>query len=301
MAALRTGKIDVLHNLSPEDAESMMSTSHDLLSVQRETDGGDAIYMRTDKADLPFDDIKVRQALMMATDFESIRDQYYGGNAQILTFPVPFNKEYADAYLSLEEAPDVVKELYVHNPQKARQYLADAGYPEGFKTTIICRNTTEHVEYLSIIKDQWGEVGVELELLPQEPGAYNSFYRGRKQDALMSRPTGPIGSIYCGNAIGGAAAANASYVDDPVCNEARDQMRLNAVFKPAEADSIHKELMKYVLEQSWAIPSVQHPWYNLWWPWLKNYHGELSPGYDNTYHFAKYVWIDYDLKDSMGY
>ena len=38
-----------------------------------------------------------------------------------------------------------------------------------------------------------------------------------------------------------------------------------------------------------------------WWPWVKNYHGELSVGIINEYAENMYIWIDQDLKKSMGY
>jgi hypothetical protein len=65
------------------------------------------------------------------------------------------------------------------------------------------------------------------------------------------------------------------------------------------ADSIHRELMKYVLDQAWAIPFPKAPGYRLWWPWLKNYRNEFSIGYWNEGNWAKWVWIDQDLKEQM--
>jgi peptide/nickel transport system substrate-binding protein len=67
------------------------------------------------------------------------------------------------------------------------------------------------------------------------------------------------------------------------------------------ADPVHKELMKYVLDQAWAIPTPHSPMYYTWWPWLKNYNGEQSVGYASHYNWTKYVWIDLGLKKSMGY
>ena len=68
-----------------------------------------------------------------------------------------------------------------------------------------------------------------------------------------------------------------------------------------EAQAIYKELMKYVLDQAWAIPTVQAPLYRFWWPWLKNYHGEDTLGYWNPNKWTQYVWIDQELQKSMGY
>jgi peptide/nickel transport system substrate-binding protein len=56
-----------------------------------------------------------------------------------------------------------------------------------------------------------------------------------------------------------------------------------------------------VLDQAWAIPAPATPLNNFWWPWIKNYHGEASLGYDNTFNYTKYIWMDETLKESMGY
>ena len=67
------------------------------------------------------------------------------------------------------------------------------------------------------------------------------------------------------------------------------------------AMAITKELMKYVLDQPYCIPTPAYPNYVLWWPWLKNYSGELSVGYAPGDSWVQYVWIDQDLKKEMGY
>lgn len=65
----------------------------------------------------------------------------------------------------------------------------------------------------------------------------------------------------------------------------------------AKVDALHKDLMKYVLDQAWVLPMPDPYNYAFWWPWVKNYQGELTIGYDNSPNLAKYVWIDQDLKD----
>jgi len=65
------------------------------------------------------------------------------------------------------------------------------------------------------------------------------------------------------------------------------------------ADKIHRELMKYVLDQAWAVPYPKAPGYRLWWPWVKNYHNEFSVGYWDEGNWSKWTWIDQDLKEKM--
>lgn len=42
------------------------------------------------------------------------------------------------------------------------------------------------------------------------------------------------------------------------------------------------------------------PKWNFWAPWIKNYAGETQIGYFETWG-QEYIWIDQDLKKSMGY
>jgi hypothetical protein len=53
------------------------------------------------------------------------------------------------------------------------------------------------------------------------------------------------------------------------------------------------------MDQDWAVPYPKAPGYRLWWPWVKNYHNEFSIGYWNEGNWAKWTWIDQDLKAKM--
>ena len=100
----------------------------------------------------------------------------------------------------------------------------------------------------------------------------------------------------------GDGFANASFVDDPVVTKAYNDVQAALISGGEDAaDKIHKELMKYVLEQAYQIPYPKAPAYRMWWPWLKNYSGERSLGYFWVNSWPQYTWIDQNLKASMGY
>jgi peptide/nickel transport system substrate-binding protein len=54
-----------------------------------------------------------------------------------------------------------------------------------------------------------------------------------------------------------------------------------------------------VLEQVWVIGTTLPYVYDVWWPWLKNYHGEQNLGYANTFKWCQYAWLDQDMKEKM--
>ena len=47
-----------------------------------------ALFMKVDNPDLPFADIRVRQALAMAINNQEIKEMYYSGNAEVLAWPI---------------------------------------------------------------------------------------------------------------------------------------------------------------------------------------------------------------------
>ena len=84
--------------------------------------------MRMDQK--PFNDIRVRRAMNLAINKKEIIDSFYGGNAEMHTYPFP--PSFKDVYTPLEKLPPSARELYTYNPEKAKKLLAEAGYPNGF-------------------------------------------------------------------------------------------------------------------------------------------------------------------------
>jgi peptide/nickel transport system substrate-binding protein len=299
-AALRTAAVDVICLVDWETGPRVVKSNPGLLSKKCASDTAvGSINMRLDKQ--PFSDKRVRKALMMATDFETIKKDLYGGDALIISWPITLLPEYKDAYLSLEEAPDTVKELYRYDPAKAKALLSEAGLPNGFKTEIICQNLPEMVDYFSVIKNMWSKVGVDLTINPLETGVFNTTMNARTHQQMITGSVGPTGGLYRATTLVAESAANCSFINDPWVKEQVLKMQTVALSNPPEAKRMFKDVMKYSLEQAWVVPKPVTPLYTLWWPWVKNYHGEYSNGFDNSYLFAQYAWVDQDLKRSMGH
>jgi peptide/nickel transport system substrate-binding protein len=290
-------------NIGYEDAENLRATAKGIVEGEGGL-GGDPwyVYMNTQRA--PFDNLKVRRALSMAVDLELIRESLNHGLGQILTYPIEYTPAYGDCYLSLDDpdCPDSVKELYVHNPDKAKTLLSEAGYPDGFKcTALISQN---EVDYFSIIKEMWGEVNVELDLDVRETGAVRSVYNTGDYDVCGSAGgRGPISTFYhMVTLVGeGSAGGSGSQIDDPVCDEASAEMQSLILSDFKGAMDLFREHMKYVVDQAYVISRPIYPLSNMWWPWLKNYSGEYMVGYYDQYNWSTWIWIDQDLKNSMGH
>ena len=293
LAALRSGKIDLATGVQAEDAKSMMKTITDLKNRTYLPLYSTVIAMRLDKSELPYKDKRVRQALMLATDFDALKNDFYGGDAELRAYPV--TKESKDAYLSLQQMPQSAQALYQYDPDRARALLTEAGYPNGFKARMIVFNGLSSIDLASVYKEMWAKAGISLELVPKEPAVYSSISYGRAyEDMILAHLAGGTQYPGCLNLpyIGGQA--NFFCISDPAVPAAREQIQKHVIIDMTEANRLYKETLPYLVEQSYFIPTPTPNVYSLWWPWLRNCYGETPV------RFAAYYWIDGDLKEELA-
>ncbi|HEY96127.1 MAG TPA: ABC transporter substrate-binding protein [Dehalococcoidia bacterium] len=299
-AAFRSGKLAQLGALSIEDKNMMVRGNPEIKQAVGGLMAQPLLGMRTDRPGTPYADVRVRRAMMMATDFYEINEGLYQGLGQILTWPYWYQKGYEDLYLSLDDpdCPNEIKELYIYNPEKAKELLTQAGYPGGFKGEILMTETS--VDYYSIIKDQWAKVGIELEFNIQEFGAYWGILNSYSYEEMVVAAIPPPSSWPEVAGYTGVTSSNFSKIDDEWVNEAADHMRTTAITDLKAAMRETREITKYLLPGAWVIPTPRYPTYTLWWSWLKNYSGENSVGW-LAFNWSKWVWVDQDMKDAMGH
>ncbi|MDZ4230234.1 MAG: ABC transporter substrate-binding protein, partial [Dehalococcoidales bacterium] len=301
LAALRTAEIDHLRQVGDEDAE-LLRTQVPALKEARFPLEPYGLNLRVDKPELPWYDKKVRQALMMALDRDTIVRDYYRGRAEKYNYPVaafPVWKGIG-AYVPFEQLPANVRELFEYNPDKARQMLADAGYPNGFNMELVIESIPERIDEATIVRQQFAKVGVELELQPKESGTFNSISVGMgHQHAIWNTVEGSF--IADWEYVRPGAPDNRAGVNDPYATAQSDEFSKYYIVDDDKAYPIIANFVPYALDQAWYIQFPTPYTYTMWWPWVQNYGGEWCIGVAAVWGFAKYVWIDGGLKQSMGY
>ena len=294
LSAMRTGKIDHL-GLGWESAGEITKTNPELKYVKWLVANFGVPMWRLDKPELPFYDIRVRRALCMAIDRQAMIDGLHGGDAELLMWPVMPILELEDVYIPLEELPESTRELYEYHPDKAKQLLAEAGYPDGFQTEIIC--TSGYVDTLSILKDYWAKVGVDLEIQVKDYPVYVSIgsRKTHKQMYLNDRVAGNLPFKFMYTRLN---YFNHSMCDDPQLKEVYEAVTA-AYFDWDEKCRLVREAIPYMLDQAYFMFFPVGYTYTFWQPWVKGYHGEYLVGYYDLYQYIQYMWIDQDLKEEM--
>lgn len=136
-----------------------------------------ALYLNNARA--PYDNIKVRQAMCMAIDVDELLSITADGHGtKLYTSIYPAFTKYFDESLA---------KLYPYDPEGAKALLAEAGYPDGFKTTItVPSNYTPHVNAGQVMVQQLGRVGIEAELVEVEWNTWvTDVYKGRNFDTTV--------------------------------------------------------------------------------------------------------------------
>lgn len=168
LAALRSGEVDggtfsADTALAVADDPSLTVLSG-LISAPR------VLQFAIRDGEVPWSDVRVRQAINAAIDRQAIADNVFGGEA-VLSGPVP--PGYGDWFIPPEE---LAEDFYVHDPDRARTLLAEAGYADGFGLEILANPTPrEFVQTAEIIQAQLAEIGIEVSILPTEGGTLNTI------------------------------------------------------------------------------------------------------------------------------
>jgi peptide/nickel transport system substrate-binding protein len=174
---LKTGKVDVVHNLPARDA-AQLKKDPKIKVIGRSGGQTELLWFNTTKP--PFNNKKVRQAVAYGIDREAIAKAVFLGTAEVTH----------SLYPSWFFAYDRKVKFYKHNPKKAKQLLKEAGRsaknPLSF--TITCTNQPIFTDQATIIQAQLAKIGVKVKVLPVEKSFWvDSFFgrKGRDYEALV--------------------------------------------------------------------------------------------------------------------
>ncbi|MCJ7743847.1 MAG: ABC transporter substrate-binding protein, partial [Dehalococcoidales bacterium] len=303
VAAFRTGKLDMVGGFLTQMGDVLNDPKLAILSKRFISDSPAVLGMRTDMADSPFSKKDVRQAIMYALDLKAVKDKYYMGDAELVTWPfTPAATDYKDLYVPLEELPANVQALYAGpNVAKAKELLAKAGYPNGFKANVICNSNAIVIDLMSMFQADLAKVNINLTMDVKDQAIWATRMSARNYGAydFMYMLTAGVGSYPQMKNTRGTAYTNISYINDPVVNAAYQEMQKYVGIDEKKCMQINHDLTPYLLEQCYVITLPSAYIYIMWWPWVKDYHGEFSVGYYNSNITCKYTWLDQALKKQM--
>lgn len=191
----------------------------------------------------PFDDVRVRQALSMTLDKDIIVDNIFEGTA------VPAHGPIAPGVFGYDPAatsPPV-------NMEKAKELLADAGYADGFSSTIWTNDNPIRVQIAEYAQSTWRELGIDIEIEVLEWGAYlENTAAGEHDMFLLGWVTVTLDADYGTYSLFHSdehgEAGNRSFFSNPRVDELLEKGRTEP--DPDARTAVYSELSEILIDEA---------------------------------------------------
>ncbi len=161
LVELETGGVHLVDGVPPEDVDRLDGDPEVDVTF---TPGTGFNYFTYQQQEAPFNDVRVRQAVAYGIDMEALVEHIYHGFREVAYSPI--------IPTSWAHNPDVHK--FGHEPEKAQELLAEAGYPDGLQFQLKSSEGEVTRELCEIVQHQLSDIGVEVSLYEQEWGAFLS-------------------------------------------------------------------------------------------------------------------------------
>jgi len=167
LAQLRAGAIDVAVDIPTKDLAALERDPN--VNVRTFTTRSVG-YLGMNAEIPPFDNVDVRRAISYVVPYQTILDNVLNGYGVQLTSPIPEGTPYhTDDFFVYEE-----------NPERARELLAQAGYPNGFETNFtIPAGNAEAREAAVWIQASLRDVGVDVTIDEMPAAAFTERMQQR--------------------------------------------------------------------------------------------------------------------------
>ena len=240
IAKLQTGEVDLCQGI-PFNMVKMVRNSPNLKAVRLDMNNPNmSIMFTTRNPNVPWYDKRVRRAMAYAINCESIIKTVLFGIPNHWTWLAPDELGY-----------DPAMKPYPYDPVKAKQLLAEAGYPNGFDLKLTWQmggRVPMPGEVVQAVESYLGAVGIKVQLEAKE---INAYYRAHRKDG--KKPTSDFVGYYGGGLPGApdptyGAAANFSCTGSSslYCNPEFDKILEEA--KATVSDDERAKLIKKMVD-----------------------------------------------------
>lgn len=253
IAMLKTGEADFIY---PMPTEQVAQVEGEEGIVIDKIDSTIVRYVTLNTMKKPFDDVRVRQALNYAIDKEAYIKVVKTGLGSKLDSSMSSKTQYYSPQTG-----------YDYDPEKAKQLLAEAGYPDGFQAEIWGENDSETVKGMQFIQQQLAQIGVELEVKSMEGGTLsNEINSAASPEEAKIQMWYVSWSPSSGDADGATRGLFSSEMFPPngsntayYKNDNVDKWiaEANAAVDPEQAKSIYADIQKQIWEDApWMFMGV---------------------------------------------
>ena len=245
--ALENGEVDMVGTLPAVDIARVKENQNLILD---ERDGSAIIQLGINTQKEPLNNKDVRKAMHYAINKQNMIDVIAEGHAIPATSPF--------STVNPNFNPDI-KDMYTYDVEKAKTLLTQAGYPEGFATSVYV-NTDERNRAAQLIQADLAKIGITVEIEMMELATLMEYCNAGKHDMFILGWGVPVNSdrTMSSNFHSSMAGAsgNRSFYSNPTLDGIIEQAR--GEMDAAKRDALYKQAQEIVMDDL--------PWIPLWQP-----------------------------------
>ncbi|WP_164219579.1 ABC transporter substrate-binding protein [Virgibacillus sp. YIM 98842] len=250
LIALRSGEIDIMDGLNPDDAAGVESEEGLELHERAENNIG---YVGFNVQKEPFDNKELRYAVSHAIDKQAIADALYAGYATPANVPLP------PSYMGYNDEV----ESFEYDPEKAKELLAEAGYEDGLEidlwTMPVARPYMPDPETVAqIIQNNLAEIGITANIVREEWAPYLEKTMNGEHQMYMLGWSGTNGdpdyflsSLLHGDNVG---SSNREFYANDEVDELLNQAKLSV--DQDERASFYQQAQELIADDAPMVPLV---------------------------------------------
>ena len=299
LTALRTGKLDILEGIRWIALDHLKETTPELKWSAILRHGRH--LRRAAHGPKPFDDIRVRRAMNLAVNQQEIVELFYGGHAELMAYPQ--HPDFGGVSTNRSKScPQRSQELYDLQPREG-QGAARRGWLPGW-----LRVRRSGLQLQSAAHGYGPAAG----RLPRE---------GRRDDEIEAAGVRVVSldDDHTNHGPGYLMASGHCQPDHRDAQELPDRPDLEPracsatprstprSWRCSPCATMTSAFASLARSRANVISQAPYVWlptgirYTAWWPWVKNYNGELRAGAVRPGPIYARIWIDQELKRDMGF
>jgi peptide/nickel transport system substrate-binding protein len=275
VAELQTGESDVVYQIPAQQAKTLKSDSTNIVNVPLAQTL--VLYLRNN-LNTPLKDPRVREAIAYGVDVNAIAKATLGNYAQLpvsggLATPGSFGYN-----------PDL--KAFPYDPGKAKQLLAEAGYPNGFSVEFNSSQGryAQDSDAAQIVANQLGEIGIKVKVTFLESGVYldKLFNQGMAPMYVMGTNSAP----WYDNGLMCSMFEPPIHMSDPAQNLCQDAAKIPTIF-----DDTARKAEIFKLDQERHSQALAIQLYQL--PGIYGISKKVKGlGFNADYSFANYLTVE---------
>lgn len=236
---LETGGVDIAFELAPADWNRIDENPETQL-ISGNTQGVSFLCLNN-SLDPIKDNENLRKALAYGLNLEALVQTAWQGTADV-----------ADSYYSSTIFGHKAVGPMEYNPDKAKELLAEAGYPDGLTITYMTYESTVNQAFAEVLQNMWGQIGVTVDIQMIDLATFTEKNNNGEIPCALMTNTAVIPDPDAALLAWPTHRTISLRHNDTHIDELLEKGK--SIYDSAERQAVYEELQDYLWEKMYTIP-----------------------------------------------